>query len=244
MEGEIQKFQIEKRYIHKKGNVVWILLNVSVVKDSSGKPFYGIAQIQDITISKEAQEELRQAKLDADQARAQAEKLAQTDYLTGLYNRGAFMSRLLEKISYLPRTQVYMSIVMVDIDHFKIINDTHGHRVGDMILQQFSTVLKSKCRTYDFVGRYGGEEFILCLPETTAEEAYILAEQMRNETENLAIYLPESNFCTHITASFGIASGKAVEEKCVEKLIEYSDRALYQAKQKGRNRVEIYPSFS
>ncbi|AOT73254.1 hypothetical protein Gferi_21955 [Geosporobacter ferrireducens] len=242
--GEIKNFQIEKRYIHKKGNIVWVLLNVSVVKDSLGKPFYGIAQIQDITLSKEAQEELRQAKLDADQARAQAEKLAQTDYLTGLYNRGAFMNRLFEESSRMLKTDACMSVIMVDIDHFKRINDTHGHRMGDIVLQQFSTALKKGCRADDFVGRYGGEEFILCLPKTTMEQAYIIAERIRRTMENLAIPLPESDFYMYVTASFGVASVKIINERCAERLIDYSDRALYQAKQNGRNRVEAYSGFS
>lgn len=242
--GEVRKFQIEKRYIHKKGNIVWVLLNVSTVEDSFGKPFYGIAQIQDITLSKEAQEELRKAKLDADQARAQAEKLAQTDYLTHLYNRGAFMNRLFKESRRMLEIDACMSMIMVDIDHFKKINDTYGHRMGDIVLQQFSSALKNGCRTYDFVGRYGGEEFILCLPETTMEQAYIIAERMRNTMESLAISLPDSNFYMHVTASFGVASAKIISERCAEKLIDYSDRALYRAKQNGRNRVEVYSDFS
>ncbi len=242
--GEVKNFQIEKRYIHKKGNIVWVLLNASIVKDSLGKPFYVIAQIQDISMSKKIQEELRRAKLDADQARAQAEKLAQTDYLTGLYNRGAFMNKLFEKSSHTVEDNSLISIIMVDIDHFKSINDTYGHRIGDKVIKQLAKVLKNGCRTYDFVGRYGGEEFIVCLPRTNLEEAYIVAEEMRKSVGNLEMTLLDGNFCINITASFGVASAHIKNEKYAEELIECSDLALYQAKQNGRNRVEVNSRFS
>ena len=159
---------------------------------------------------------------------------AQIDPLTELWNRRALSTRLRQEWS---RRQRYGSgglvLIMSDIDHFKSINDTYGHQVGDEILRQIAKVFLGHCRESDFPTRYGGEEFALVLPGTDAEGAANLAERCRLEIEGIVLNVGE---CTvKVTASFGIAD--ASDLPSVDVLISRADEALYQAKSAGRNRV-------
>jgi two-component system, cell cycle response regulator len=165
-------------------------------------------------------------------------QIANTDYLTGVFNRRAFMERLEQEINRSVRHKKGFSVIITDIDHFKNINDSHGHQVGDLVLQKFAGKLSEISRSYDFVGRYGGEEFIICLPETGMEQSGLIAERMRSEIAGLKINLPgNSSAPVSVTASFGIAS---CIENCIgntDSIIKMADDALYQAKAEGRNRV-------
>lgn len=237
MKGEITNYQFEKRYTHKDGSIVWVLLTRSLVRDSKGDPFYTIGQIQNITLQKQAEEELQQAKLEAEEARAKAELLARTDYLTGLLNRRAFMERLTEEESKAVRQKSNMTVVLADVDYFKRVNDTYGHKVGDIVLQACSEGIKGICRPYDFIGRYGGEEFVICLIDVDLEQGKIITERMRRAVESLEIDMQEGKGVIKITASFGLATAIPIAAGFAEKLIEKADEAMYKAKRQGRNRV-------
>ncbi|MDF2987515.1 MAG: hypothetical protein K0R50_3025, partial [Eubacterium sp.] len=249
--GEIKNYQFEKRYIHRDGSIVWVLQTSSLVKDSNKNPFYMIGQIQNITLQKQAEEALKQATLEAEKARRQAEDarelaeearlkaelLSRTDYLTGLLNRRAFMDRLLEEANRTKRNKSTLTLILTDIDFFKKINDTYGHLAGDTVLQAFSNCLDDMCRPYDFIGRYGGEEFVICLPDVTLENGKMIAERMRVAVEGLKIYLPDTNRVVNITSSFGVSTSSLNKVSHIEKLIECADESMYKAKQQGRNRV-------
>lgn len=167
-------------------------------------------------------------------------RLASTDYLTGLLNRRAFLERLERELNRCQREANHMGIIIIDIDHFKRVNDNFGHQVGDMVLQEFSRTLVKLCRVYDFIGRYGGEEFIVCLPGADKWNTYQIAERMRSTTENKNILLPDKESSINITASFGIASLEPGQIKSADRLINEADEALYLAKEQGRNRIVMY----
>ncbi|SHG69954.1 two-component system, chemotaxis family, response regulator CheY [Thermosyntropha lipolytica DSM 11003] len=164
-------------------------------------------------------------------------KLARTDYLTGVLNRRAFMERLAEEIARMKREGKPLGIIIADIDFFKRVNDRYGHQAGDMVLKDFARSLKKACREYDLVGRYGGEEFIICLPGCDRENTFKTAERMRKVVELTPSYIEDIKKDIFITASFGVTSLEPGEEKRVDDLIKEADEALYKAKRTGRNRV-------
>jgi len=167
-------------------------------------------------------------------------QLANTDFLTGLLNRRAFMGRLEEEVNRSVRHKMGFSVIIADIDHFKNINDAYGHQFGDLVLQKFAGKLLDASRSYDFVGRYGGEEFIICLPETGPEQSGLIAERMRREIAGLKIILPGNPSETvSVTASFGIASCAMNCIGNIDSIIKTADDALYRAKEEGRNRVRV-----
>jgi diguanylate cyclase (GGDEF)-like protein len=165
------------------------------------------------------------------------EQRAQIDGLTGLWNRNHLNDRLARDLAETARKNTPLSLVMCDLDHFKRLNDTYGHPAGDAVLQTFAVILTRELRAYDVACRYGGEEFALILPRTTAEEAVGVCERIRRALE-LTSYkkYPEM----HATASFGIADRAEDGSHDPARLIEAADKTLYHAKQNGRNRVHIY----
>lgn len=166
-------------------------------------------------------------------------RMASTDYLTGLLNRRAFMERLESEENRVSREKKPLSLIILDIDHFKKVNDSYGHQVGDLILQELAAIISKSCRLYDFIGRYGGEEFIVCLPGAGRENARRTAERMRAALENMEKYISDRDVVVKITASFGVAVILPGEEINIDKLIGKADDALYRAKGEGRNRVVV-----
>ncbi|MCL6612659.1 MAG: diguanylate cyclase [Peptococcaceae bacterium] len=178
------------------------------------------------------------------QARLEAEYLACTDYLTGLLNRRAFMERLEAEIARSKREGAPVSIILADIDHFKNINDSYGHQAGDTVIQMLAATISRLCRPYDFTGRYGGEEFIVCLPGVSGRKAVRIAERMRSSVEEQVILLPEKSEhpeYVKITVSFGVASLEGDQWGDTDSLISRADEALYRAKAEGRNRTCLAP---
>lgn len=163
--------------------------------------------------------------------------LARTDYLTGLLNRRAFIERLEAEVNRGKRMQGTLGLIIIDIDHFKQINDTYGHQAGDLVLQSFARNLNECCRGYDFIGRYGGEEFIICLPEANMEEAALTAERIRYKVAQNDTWIPSKGIWLNITASFGITAMDNGLPNTTDLLISAADNALYLAKSLGRNRV-------
>jgi two-component system cell cycle response regulator len=164
-------------------------------------------------------------------------KLANTDPLTGLLNRRAFMERMEQEMSRAQREKKPLSLILADIDHFKSVNDTYGHQIGDLVLQRFVGQLTTSTRPYDFLGRYGGEEFVVCLPGGDGLQAASVSERIRRQVEDMEIMLPDDSRSIRITASFGTASNSIESGKNIDLLIKRADDALYLAKDKGRNRV-------
>jgi two-component system cell cycle response regulator len=166
--------------------------------------------------------------------------LSITDPLTGIYNRGYINQRLPQEISRSLRYGRELSLLMCDIDHFKKVNDTYGHQTGDVVLKGFTNSLTRTLRQQvDWVGRYGGEEFLIVLPETGMEGAMVLAERVRNSVETTPIQT--SGETIHVTASFGVTGFSAATGKQAispEILLQEADRLLYRAKDEGRNRVK------
>ncbi len=159
--------------------------------------------------------------------------LAFKDKLTGLFNRRFFDKRIIEEWERARRYHRYLSLIMVDIDHFKLFNDTYGHQKGDEVLATVAGILQQNSRTNDIVSRYGGEEMVVILPETDMEKAALVAEKMRKALENGVI----KQAGVKTTASFGIGAF-SIENDTSEKILKSADEALYKAKENGRNRVE------
>jgi two-component system cell cycle response regulator len=160
---------------------------------------------------------------------------AQIDPLTSLPNRRALQERLAQEWDRIMRHGGRLSFIMVDLDHFKRVNDTYGHSIGDRVLQQAAKVLQGQCRKVDLPVRYGGEEFAIVVPEVTALEAANLAERCRIGMENVAVKAGAET--VKFTASFGVSDSDGVGSS--DALIELADRALFQAKDAGRNNVRV-----
>lgn len=179
---------------------------------------------------KALQEELRESN-------RQLEELSNTDGLTKLYNRRYFMEMLELEFQRAQRYEAKLGFVMIDIDHFKDFNDTYGHLLGDRILYEVAQILRENLRVHDIVGRYGGEEFALLMPETDMKGALVVAERYRKRIEDFMLLENEREL--KITISLGVATYPRADIKSVDDLIRMADNALYKAKKNGRNRVEV-----
>jgi two-component system cell cycle response regulator len=168
----------------------------------------------------------------------QLEILAKTDELTGCLSRRYLMERLENELERAARYERLLGVVMFDIDDFKRLNDTHGHTTGDAALRSIGEVLRRSLRTADFVGRYGGDEFLLVLPETSAHGTHQLAERIRNGVSRREFDLRGGTL--RLTVSGGVAGFPDSDVMALEDLIDRADVALYKAKAAGRNRVFIY----
>lgn len=177
--------------------------------------------ITDITIENQILRELKEA--------------AQIDYLTGLYNRRYLFEVMKYEIDKACKLNKNVSLIIFDIDYFKKINDKWGHQVGDEVLK---SVAKNNVREIDLVGRYGGEEFVILLPNTLGKDAVVIAEKLRHEFEIYEIISGDD--VIHITVSFGISQLTLDnnDSNYIDSMIKSADDALYKAKQMGRNRVE------
>ncbi|HHX40463.1 MAG TPA: diguanylate cyclase [Armatimonadetes bacterium] len=166
-------------------------------------------------------------------------ELATHDELTRLYNRRHLVQRLSEEVPRAKRYRLPLSCLLLDLDHFKRVNDTYGHPAGDAVLRQIASILRSSVRSVDVVGRYGGEEFLIILPQTGAEGARVLAERIRQRVEQEPFDIGGQTI--HCTTSIGLAAASDGEVPDADDLIAEADRALYHAKAMGRNRVSFAP---
>ncbi len=184
-------------------------------------------------LERNAQElEARVAQRTGELLRANAElaRVAQTDALTGLHNRGHLNARLREEFTRYQRHRQPYGVLLMDIDHFKLINDSYGHAVGDAVLMEFAALIKSSLRASDFVGRFGGEEFLALLPGTTQDGAAALAAKLCQLTRERAF-----KGAGYVTVSIGVAEAEAADAS-YEDVVRRADTALYEAKNAGRNR--------
>jgi len=184
-------------------------------------------------------EKLSSANLALRETNEELHQISITDGLTGLFNRNHIMELLGREKSHAQLTHGRLSVLMIDIDYFKKINDTYGHPVGDTVMVRLAETLTASVRECDFVGRYGGEEFIVILPDSTVDNALITAERIRKNVGNLQFIEDRESFS--VTVSVGVAGFPDNGER-TESILTQADNALYQAKDEGRNRVVMAES--
>jgi len=218
----IEHSEHEYRLKAADDNWKWVREELTMTRDASGAPLEIMGALTDITELKITLQEL--------------EHRAYTDYLTGLLNRRHFMSLAEVELTRAIRYKNDFSVLMMDIDYFKKINDEHGHHIGDKVLQTFSNICKLTLRDIDVVGRVGGEEFAVLLPETDMEHAIQAAQRVRRAVAAESIMGPNGLF--NVTVSIGVTSLMPDDESSTfESLLIRADSALYAAKHAGRNAV-------
>jgi diguanylate cyclase (GGDEF)-like protein len=193
--------------------------------------------LQDTLVEKN--KELDRMNHELEEKRAALEQLSRTDGLTGLVNRRHFEERLAAEWARSERYRSPLSCLLLDIDHFKKVNDTWGHPFGDVVLKEVAGVARRALRDVDVIARYGGEEIIALLPETSPDEAWRAAERVRMGVEAMRLTCrtvepPQSVRCT---ASIGVATAPGPAVESAAQLVQLADECLYEAKQGGRNQV-------
>ena len=174
----------------------------------------------------------------------QLEKLSSIDGLTGMFNRRIFDETLESEWKRMIRGKKYLSVIMCDVDFFKLFNDNYGHQEGDKCLRSIADAIKETLkRPSDFAARYGGEEFVVLLSDTSPEGAHHVAEKIREKIHNLKIRHDKSQIYKYVTLSLGISSVIPCKELCPMKLVKTADQALYKSKKKGRNTVLFKPIY-
>ena len=221
--GTIPSYQVEKRYRHALGHYLWVLVTVSLVRDQRGEPLYLVSQVQDISERKELA--------------ARLEHLIDHDFLTGLFNRRRFQEEVARQAERMSRYGSRGAVLMIDLDNFKDVNDTFGHKAGDDLLKSVAGALRHRMRQTDFLARVGGDEFAMLLPETDADHAQLVAEGIVKTLGQQVAVLGEQTI--HVTASVGVALFDGL--RAVE-VLEFADLAMYEAKEAGRSRVSVHRS--
>ncbi|HXY28901.1 MAG TPA: diguanylate cyclase, partial [Acidimicrobiales bacterium] len=220
--GEIDRYHVEKRYLHADGRVVWVTVSATCVRDRAGNPLYAIGQIDDITERREMRERLAHA--------------AVHDQLTGLPNRVLFMDRLDLALSRAQREHHHVTIMFLDLDRFKLVNDSLGHEMGDQLLSQVAHRLGGALRAVDTLARFGGDEFtVLCEVEDRAT-AVEIAERLVSAMERP---LTLSGIEMFVSVSVGIAMSSDGSLSATE-MLRNADVAMYRAKERGPSRIEVY----
>jgi diguanylate cyclase (GGDEF)-like protein/PAS domain S-box-containing protein len=223
LEAGASRHQVEKRYVRADGEVVWVLLSVSRVLDPEGKPLHFIVQAEDVTERKLAQQELALRALH--------------DPLTGLPNRTLFLDRLEQALARLERGAASLAVMFVDLDGFKVVNDSLGHERGDQLLVEVSGRLREALRPADTIARLGGDEFIVLCEEVGEEDqAVTLAERIQQALSTPFALGGREIF---VTASIGIVLAADSGAYPVD-IIRDADAAMYRAKARGRSRCELF----
>ena len=181
-------------------------------------------------------DELRNMQRELAQKNADLERLAYFDTLTGLFNRRSIMEKVDEWLRHMERYDGRLCVIMLDVDHFKAVNDLYGHRIGDRVLTDVAHLMRESVRQTDFVGRYGGDEFLIILPQTDAGGAAVMAERTRAAIQGSPMHDADGNTFS-VTASLGVAEWCKGDHE--DLIITRADTALYHAKDEGRNKVEI-----
>lgn len=217
--GEVRGFQAEM--LGPGGERLWAQISARLLPKDGAEAVVGI--LADVTERRRMMEEMC--------------RLARTDALTGLWNRGYFMELARRDLARSRRDGSPISLLMVDVDHFKSINDTHGHDAGDQALRELAQILQRGMREVDLLVRFGGEEFVILLPGASRCDACLVAERLAASIRDIEILCGNTKF--QLTVSIGATthtSGPAT----LDGLLKFADIALYAAKKKGRDRVEMY----
>jgi diguanylate cyclase (GGDEF)-like protein/PAS domain S-box-containing protein len=225
LEGELSSHRAERRYLHASGSAVWVAVNSTLVRDADGRPLHFLSQMQDITERRRHEAELRH--------------MADHDPLTGLLNRRSFERELERHVAYVERYGPKGAAIVLDLDHFKTINDTLGHSAGDELIVRVAHALRSRLRESDVLARLGGDEFAILLPEATPEEADAVAAAVLDSVRTLAVPTATGRTRT-VTASLGIALFDSAERLTGEDVLVNADLAMYDAKESGRDQLAAY----
>ncbi|MFY9931761.1 MAG: GGDEF domain-containing protein [Streptosporangiaceae bacterium] len=221
----VEVFSREPLYNNGAENCTAILVTYGVASN----PWLALAALPVVTL---LQRSLRHVQLVND---------SRADSKTGLLNAATWEREAATEVARAARTSASLAIAMLDIDHFKVINDTYGHMVGDQVLKEIARVLGSFLRDYDRAGRFGGEEFSLLLPQTRAVDAFRIAERVRANIAGLSIIVPGSTGGeqAHVTVSIGVAALDSGSKREYSELMAAADAALYRAKASGRDQVQM-----
>jgi diguanylate cyclase (GGDEF)-like protein/PAS domain S-box-containing protein len=219
--GEIPSYQVEKRLRHAWGHHVWVLVTTSIVRDEDRSPLYVVTQVQDISERRELARRL--------------EYFVDHDFLTGLFNRRHFEHELSRETERVARYGAPGAVLVIDLDHFKDVNDTFGHRAGDDLLKGVAGLLRERLRHTDVVARMGGDEFAVLLPQADADHAQRVADDLVKALGRQMAVLADHSI--QITASIGVT---LVDGLTDVEVLAYADLALYEAKETGRNRFAMH----
>lgn len=222
--GGRERYTVEHRIEHADGHLVWALMSVSLIRDGEGAPAFQVVQIQDVSDRKRYEGRL--------------EFLAEHDPLTGLFNRRRFGAEVERQVAYVRRHKGRGCVLFLDLDNFKYINDTLGHAAGDDLIIATAGVLREHSRVTDVVSRLGGDEFALLLPETSADEAMVHAERIRQAVSNAGYRVGDE--AVRMSVSIGIAEFGGDTNVAPEDLMMDADLAMYEAKDAGRDGVRIF----
>jgi diguanylate cyclase (GGDEF)-like protein/PAS domain S-box-containing protein len=214
--------RVELLNYNRDGEEFWIDANIVPLRDAHGRVTHFATIGRDLSATKQLQQELQ--------------LMASTDPLTGLLNRRRFLEQAEREFLRSQRYRHELAVLMLDIDHFKAINDNHGHFVGDQALIALSRTAENLLRDIDLMGRWGGEEFVFLMPETPLAGAAILAERLREELTRLAVDTAAG------AVRFTVSAGVAARSECdagITDIMLRADSALYAAKHNGRNRIQV-----
>ena len=206
----------------------WLFFTGAPLRDADGRIIGAIESLQDVSDRHRAEEALRRSE-------ESYRLLSQSDALTGLYNRRHLHCCLPQEIERASRYGRPLSLLLIDCDHFKRINDTWGHLAGDRVLQSLGSLIRASLRASDRAYRYGGEEFVILLPETSGSDALSLADRLRGSFAGMALF-PDDQ-AARFTLSVGVAEYRPGESE--QNFVNRADKAMYEAKRLGRNRVAM-----
>jgi diguanylate cyclase (GGDEF)-like protein/PAS domain S-box-containing protein len=220
-----------------QGDEHQIEITASPVKNRHGEIFAMVETHRDI-MEKKSDDELVKLIKRLNETQTHLKHMAITDELTGLRNRRYIVERLEEEFQRAKRTGRPLSLIMLDIDHFKKINDAHGHLFGDLVLQVVSVRMKEALRKHDLIGRVGGEEFLVVCPESSLEDTVVVAERIRKVIRREAISDGVREAAVALSAGVTMLRD---DDRSSDKFFSRADTALYKAKEQGRNRVAVLP---
>jgi diguanylate cyclase (GGDEF)-like protein/PAS domain S-box-containing protein len=241
---EIPYFSMDKRYYRKDGSLIWVTITVTLMRGDAFEEDYLIGVVQDISKQKAAEalmiqnnenlEKLvRERTLKLEELNEQLMIANTIDPLTSLYNRRYISSKIGDEILRYNRSKSPFCLILTDVDYFKDVNDQFGHDCGDEVLQTISRLLRKEIRSIDTLARWGGEEFLILLPDTTIEDAYLIADRIRMKVEAQLFTYEGATF--KLTMTLGLSMYQ--EDLTMKTLIKKADTALYEGKQFGRNCV-------
>jgi diguanylate cyclase (GGDEF)-like protein/PAS domain S-box-containing protein len=221
LDGRVSSYQVEKRYRHAWGHYVWVLVTTSLVRGEDRCPLYVVTQVQDISERRELARRL--------------EYFVDHDFLTGLFNRRHFEQELSRETERVARYGAPGAVLVIDLDNFKDVNDTFGHKAGDDVLKGVAGLLRQRLRQTDIVARIGGDEFAVLLPQTDADRAQSVADEVVKALGRQMAVLADQSI--RVTASIGVTMFDGLTDT---EVLAYADLAMYEAKETGRNRCAVY----
>ncbi|MEA2195535.1 MAG: hypothetical protein QOG42_1969 [Solirubrobacteraceae bacterium] len=225
LSGERDQYKVETRFLHASGSPIWVSLQATTITDEEGAPRRFLVQVQDVTHRRHYEENLHY--------------LATHDPLTGLHNRASFANQVDNHADFVRRYGSDGALLLLDLDHFKYINDTLGHQAGDQLIARVATVLGNRLRDTDVLARLGGDEFAALLPRATLQTAQRVAQDLLEALRAERIVVPGTGQRT-MTASIGIAMFEAADGLRGEDVLVSADLAMYDAKEGGRNQIALH----